>query len=426
MPYTESSPQEAVPTSMSEMENAIREVAREGAQRLLQKALEAEIAAYLEKYESLTDEHGRQAVVRNGHAPEREIITGVGTVKVARPRVDERTARNLSEHHKEFTSAVLPKFMRRTPTVEGVVATLYLKGVSTNDFGQAMEAILGEQQVANFSAATVSRLKQVWHEEYENWRTRSLSSDRYAYIWADGVYFNARIEGERNCILVVIGAKFNGEKELLGIADGVRESETSWKELLLELKDRGMSVDPKLAIADGALGFWKALPQVFPTTATQRCWVHKTANVLDKLPQSVQPRAKTLIHDIYGAESEAKAQQAFTHFCKSYRDKYPKAVECLEKDRETLLSFYRFPAAHWRHIRSTNVIESIFATVRLRTYKTKGLGTRNATLGMVFKLVQEASRGWRKISKWRQLELVQAGRVFKDGELVEDEEELTA
>ena len=267
----------------------------------------------------------------------------------------------------------------------------------------------------------MSRLKDVFTQEYEQWRKEKLSSSRYAYIWADGVYFNARVEGERNCVLVVIGATFNGDKELLAITNGVRESEASWKELLLDLKKRGMSEDPKLAIADGALGFWKALPQVFPSTRMQRCWVHKTANVLDKLPKSVQPRAKTLIHDIYQAETEEAAVGAFRHFCDSYRDKYPKAVACLEGDREVLLSFYSFPAAHWKHIRSTNVIESVFSTVRLRTYKTKGMGTSTTTLAMAFKLIKEAEKGWHKITRWQQLELVRAGRVFKDGELVSEE-----
>lgn len=299
-----------------------------------------------------------------------------------------------------------------------MVAVLYLKGISTNDFDLALQAIYGKD-AGSLSASTVSRLKEVWYEEYEAWRKSAVSSKEYAYIWADGVYFNARIERERSCILVVLGAKFNGEKELLAIGDGVRESEASWKDLLLELKDRGMSEDPKLAVADGALGFWKALPQVFPSTAAQRCWVHKTANVLDKLPKSVQPRAKTLIHDIYLAETEAKAEKAFEHFCESYRDRYPKAVQTLEKDRDNLLTFYRFPAAHWKHIRSTNLIESVFATVRLRTYKTKGLGTRNATLAMTFKLTEEAAKRWRRIAGWKQLELVQTGRAFKDGELVE-------
>ena len=315
---------------------------------------------------------------------------------------------------------MLPRFLRRTPSVEGIVAVLYLKGISTNDFDTALRAIYGEQ-APSLSAGTVSRLKDVFTQEYERWRKAKLSCSRYAYIWADGVYFNARVEGERNCVLEVVGATFNGEKELLAITNGVRESEASWKELLLDLKGRGMREDPKLAIADGALGFWKALPQVFPSTRMQRCWVHKTANVLDKLPKAVQPRAKTLIHDIYQAETKESAVQAFNHFCESYRDKYPKAVVCLEGDRNVLLTFYVFPAAHWKHIRSTNVIESVFSTVRLRTYKTKGMGTSTTTLAMAFKLIKEAEKGWRKITRWQQLELVRQGRIFKDGELVADE-----
>jgi transposase-like protein len=303
--------------------------------------------------------------------------------------------------------------------MEGVVATLYLKGLSTNDFDEALTAIYGED-AGKLSPSTVTRLKEVWHDEYEQWRKRKLSSNQYAYIWADGVYFNARIEGDRSCILVIVGTKYNGEKEILAVAAGYRESEESWKELLLELKARGMSVDPKLAIADGALGFWKALPQVFPTTKGQRCWVHKTANVLDKMPKKVQHRAKTLIHDIYMAETENDANRAFNHFVEAYEDKYPRAVETLTKDREQLMAFYQFPAAHWKHIRSTNVIESVFATVRLRTYKTKGLGTHKATLAMTFKLLQEAQKTWKRIAKWQQLELVQAGRVFRNGVLVED------
>lgn len=404
--------------SVDMIDERIREIAREGARRLLQRALEAEIETHLNRYtDLLTGEH-RQAVVRNGHAPKRRVFTGVGPVEIQRPRVDERKASHIDASHERFSSGVLPRFLRRTPTIEGVVAVLYLKGISTNDFDLALQAIYGKD-AGSLSASTVSRLKDVWYEEYEAWRKSAVSSKEYAYIWADGVYFNARIEQERSCILVVLGAKFNGEKELLAIGDGVRESEASWKDLLLELKDRGMSEDPKLAVADGALGFWKALPQVFPSTAAQRCWVHKTANVLDKLPKSVQPQAKTLIHDIYLAETEAKAEKAFEHFCESYRDRYPKAVQTLEKDRDLLLTFYRFPAAHWKHIRSTNVIESVFATVRLRTYKTKGLGTRNATLAMAFKLTEEAAKRWRRIAGWKQLELVQTGRVFKDGELVE-------
>ncbi|MFO7730157.1 MAG: IS256 family transposase [Spirochaetia bacterium] len=419
MPYNHSTPQKPEVQTIYTIDDELQKIAREGARKLLQKALETEIEHHLNLHENLLTEEGHRAVVKNGYGPERTVLTGVGAVSLKRPRIDEREAVNRNSTHKKFTSGVLPKFLRRTPTVEGVVATLYLKGVSTNDFDDAIQAIYG-QEAGSLSASTVSRLKEAWYGEYEQWRKRTLSNNQYAYIWADGVYFNARIEGDRSCILVIIGAKFNGEKELLAITAGYRESEESWKELLLELKDRGMSIEPKLAIADGALGFWKALPQVFPTTKAQRCWVHKTANVLDKMPKRVQSRAKTLIHDIYMAETEDQANKAFDHFIESYEDKFPRAVETLRKDRGHLMAFYQFPAAHWKHIRSTNVIESVFATVRLRTYKTKGLGTHNATLAMTFKLLQEAQKSWRKIAKWQQLELVQAGREFKDGILVED------
>jgi putative transposase len=418
MPRTQNTSSTPDEPTIETIDEHIWEVAREGARKLLQRALEAEIETHLASHTDFVTGEQLRTVVRNGYAPKRTIATGVGPVDIRRPRVDERKAVELDPSHERFTSGVLPRFLRRTPTVEGVVATLYLKGISGNDFDVALKAIYGER-AAGLSANTVSRLKEAWYEEYQAWRKSPLDSQEYAYIWADGVYFNARLEGERNCILVVIAAKFNGDKELLAIGDGIRESELSWKELLLELKDRGLATDPKLAIADGALGFWKALPQVFPTTKEQRCWVHKTANVLDKLPKSVQPRAKTLIHDIYLAETEKQGNKAFDHFCESYRDRYPNAVETLEKDRDALMTFYRFPAVHWKHIRSTNVIESVFATVRLRTYKTKGLGTRVATLAMAFKLIQEAEKRWRRIAGWKLLELVQRGRVFKDGELQE-------
>jgi putative transposase len=405
--------------SIDGIDGELFRIAREGARRLLQQALEAEIEEHLARHGDLLTQERHKAVVRNGYAPERQILTGVGPVKIRRPRIDERRAAEQGSQYQRFTSGVLPRFLRRTPTVEGMVAVLYLKGISTNEFEMTLRAIYGEQ-AGSLSAATVSRLKEVWYEEYQRWRRRRLEASQYAYLWADGLHFNARVEAERSCVLVVIGAKYNGEKELLGITDGVRESEASWRDLLLELRGRGMTVDPKLAIADGALGFWKALPQVFPTTKAQRCWVHKTANVLDKLPKALQPRAKTLIHDIYLAERKGQAEKAFDHFCQSYRDKYPKAVDCLTGDRDSLLRFYEFPAAHWTHIRSTNVIESVFATVRLRTSKTKGLGTRNATLAMSYRLIMEARKGWRKITRWQQLELVREGRVFKDGELVEE------
>ena len=400
-----------------ELQGTIEKIAREGARKLLQAALEAEVEEHLGQYQQLRDEGGHQVVVRNGHAPRRVVLTGVGAVAVRRPRVDERAAKG-KQGHQIFTSAILPKFLRRSPSLEGGLATLYLKGVSTNDFSVALEAIMGEA-AAGLSASTISKLKQIWEAEYEAWRKRPLESEEYPYIWADGVYFNVRLEEERSCILVVIGANYQGKKELLAVRDGYRESEHSWKELLLELKSRGLQTDPKLAIADGALGFWKALPQVYPTTKAQRCWQHKTVNIVDKMAKSVRGRAAAMIRDIYMAESKASALKAYKLFCDSFQDKYPKAVACLQGDEEALFTFYEMPAAHWQHIRSTNVIESVFATVRLRSAKTKGCGTRVATLTMVFKLMQEAQKNWRRLNEWKKLELVRAGRKFVDGVLQE-------
>lgn len=396
----------------------IEDIAREGARGILQAALEAEVEEHLARYEGLRDAEGRRAVVRNGHAPRRTILSGVGDVTIQRPRVDEREAEGM-EGHEPFRSGILPRFLRRTPTLEGALATLYLKGVSTNDFATALAAILGEG-ASGISATTISRLKRVWEAEYEGWRKSSLEGQEYAYVWADGVYFNVRLEDERSCILVVVGANYRGEKELLAVRDGFRESEQSWKEVLLELKDRGLEIEPKLAIADGALGFWKALAELYPSTRTQRCWVHKTANVLDKLPTSMQGRAKGAIHDIYRAEDKEAALKAYASFQRAYEAKYPGAVECLRKDEESLFTFYDFPAEHWLHIRSTNVIESVFATVRLRTTKTKGCGTRLATLTMVYKLMREAQRTWRKLDGSKHLELLHEGRRYVDGVLQEE------
>jgi transposase-like protein len=385
MPGKNSTAITTVGATADEIKGAIERIAREGARKLFQAALEAEVEEHLNRYEHLKDAEGHQMVVRNGHAPRRVILTGVGPIAVRRPRIDEREAKGRGGHQR-FTSNILPRFLRRSPTLEGALATLYLKGISTNDFGVALSAIMGEG-AAGLSASTISKLKQVWEGEYEAWRKRPLESMQYAYLWADGVYFNVRLEEQRTCILVVIGANYQGKKELLAVRDGYRESEQSWKELLLELKSRGLEVDPKLAIADGGLGFWKALPQVFPTTRAQRCWVHKTLNVLDKMPKSLQGRAKSMIRDIYLSENKAAALKAYRLFLDSFREKYPKAVACLEGDEEALFKFYEMPAAHWQHIRSTNVIESVFATVRLRTEKTKGCGTRLATLTMAFKLM---------------------------------------
>jgi len=405
-------------TTVVEIQQTIEALARAGAERILQRALEAEVEEHLSRFADLRDENGHQAVVRNGHAPQRTVYTGVGPVTIRRPRVDERSGRD-HESHEEFSSAILPRFLRRTPTLEGALAVLYLKGISTNDFPTALAAILGES-AKGLSASTITRLKRVWEEEYEEWRRQQLPAEEYAYLWADGVYCNVRLDEERSCILVVIGANFQGEKHLLAVRDGYRESKQSWKEVMLDLRHRGMVHDPKLLIGDGGLGLWAALPEVFPTTKSQRCWVHKTANVLDTMPRSVQGRAKAMIHDIYRAETRKNAEKAYEHFIASFQAKFPKAIECLRKDREELFAFYEFPAEHWQHIRTTNVIESVFATVRLRTKKTKGCGTRIATLTMVFKLIKEAQKTWRKLDARKQLQLVHEGRRFIDGELVEE------
>ena len=294
---------------------------------------------------------------------------------------------------------------------------LYLKGVSTGDFQEALAALLGDE-ASGLSSTTITRLKGVWKNEYDDWQRRSLKDRRYVYIWADGVYFNVRLgEDDRNCILVIMGTTTEGEKELLAVVEGYRESALTWKELLLDLKSRGLTIDPSLAIADGALGFWAALPQVFPSTKTQRCWVHKTANVLDKLPKSTQPLAKKMLHEIYNSPRKAEAERVFDHFIETYDAKYPKAVKCLVKDRENLLTFYDFPAEHWPHIRTTNPIESTFATVRLRTNKTKGCGSSTATLLMVFKLAQSAQKNWRRLRGYERLaDVIDIKWKFVDGE----------
>ena len=418
MPVSKSTTERPVQAMVAEIQATIEEIARVGAQRILQKALEDEVEEHIARYEGLVDEEGRHAVVRNGHAPQRTIYSGVGPVTIRRPRVDERAAKG-NEEHESFTSGILPRFLRRTPTLEGALAVLYLKGISTNDFPTALAAILGES-AKGLSASTITRLKSVWEEEYDQWRQQSLRSKEYAYVWADGVYCNVRLDDERSCILVAIGANFQGEKQLLAVQDGYRESKESWKELLLDLKRRGLQHDPKLMIGDGGLGLWAALPEMFPTTKAQRCWVHKTANVLDKMPKSIQGRAKAMIHDIYLADTKKNAEAAFEHFIATFQAKFPKAAECLAKDRDELFAFYAFPAEHWQHIRSTNVIESVFATVRLRTKKTKGCGTRIATLTMVFKLIEQAEKSWRKLDTWKKLLQVQEGRRFVDGELADE------
>ena len=388
--------------------DALTEVLRRGARELLQQAVEAEVAEAIAQFAALKDERGRQRVVRNGYLPERSIQTGLGEVVVRAPRVRDRAG------ELKFSSSILPPYLRRTRSLDELLPWLYLKGLSSSDFSGALTALLGPA-APGLSAATICRLKEIWRLEYERWRQRSLSDKEYAYVWADGIYFGVRLEDARQCMLVVIGATKEGRKELLGLTDGYRESEASWKELLLELKERGLTVDPKLAIGDGSLGFWKALPQVFGSTRAQRCWKHKTANVLNKLPKGLQAKAKAELNDIWMAESRAAAEQAFDKFLLSYEAKYPKASECLHKDRSALLTFYDFPALHWSHIRTTNPIESTFATVRLRTSKTRGCVSRGGLLAMVFKLMKVAEQKWYKLKGSELLVQVIQGIRFKDG-----------
>jgi putative transposase len=396
--------------------DALTEVLRAGAQRLLAQAIDAEVADWIDGHQDCRDDQGRRQVVRNGSLPGRTITTGIGAVEVQQPRVHDRRP---AEQREKFTSAILPPYLRKTKSVEELIPWLYLKGVSTGDFSEALAALLGPD-AKGLSATTVTRLKGVWEQEYQDWSKRSLAGKQYVYVWVDGVYFNIRLEGGRQCILVLMGASADGKKELIAIQDGQRESEQSWKELLLDVQARGLTIEPKVAIGDGALGFWKALRQIWSETQEQRCWVHKTANVLDKLPKSVQPKAKGMLHEIYLAPSRAEADKAFDLFLRTYEAKYPKATDCLAKDRQELLTFYAFPAEHWLHLRTTNVIESVFATVRLRTQKTKGSGTRQACLTMVFKLMESASKNWRALNGSSLLPDVLRGVVFVDGEKQED------
>jgi putative transposase len=396
---------------LPQAQDVLTDVLRQGAQKLLAQAIDAEVADWLERHLACRNADGRRQVVRNGHLPERTITTGLGPVAVKQPRVHDR--RPPGEREK-FTSAILPPYLRKTKSVEELIPWLYLKGVSTGDFSEALAALLGPD-ARGLSATTVTRLKSVWEKEYQDWSKRSLAGKQYAYVWADGVYFNIRLEGGRQCILVLMGATADGKKELIAIQDGQRESEQSWKELLLDVQARGLTIEPKLAVGDGALGFWKAVRQLWPEVGAQRCWVHKTANVLDKLPKSVQPKAKEMLHAIYLAPGRAEADKAFDLFLRTYEAKYPKATECLAKDRAELLAFYDFPAEHWLHLRTTNVIESVFATVRLRTEKTKGSGTRVACLTMVFKLMESAAKKWRLLNGSLLLAKVIAGVRFADG-----------
>lgn len=386
----------------------LQEILRDGARKILQTAIENEVNEYLAILKTQRDSFNRQIATRNGYLPKRTIDTGLGPIPVQQPRVRHRDGG-------KFKSAILPPYLKRTRSIDAMIPALYLKGISTSDFPMALEAILGKE-VKGLSPTNIIRLKECWEQEYKDWLKKDLSEKTYVYIWADGVYFNVRLGDERPCILVIIGALENGRKEILAIHDGQRESKISWKEVIQNLKSRGLKTAPKLAVGDGALGFWSALEEEFPETKQQRCWVHKTANILDKMPKAVQGNAKRMIHEIYMAPRKIDSIKAFETFLGTYESKYPKACECLKKDREQLLAFYDFPAMHWQHIRTTNPIESMFATVRHRTRQTKGCGSRVATLSMVYKLATAAENSWRKLKGHDLIKKVIAGVKFKDGE----------
>jgi putative transposase len=392
----------------------LTEILRSGARALLTQAVEAEVAEFLAKHASLKTEEGHQRVVRHGHLPEREVMTGIGPVAVCQPRVRDRGVAAADTERIRFTPAILPPYARRSKSLEVLIPILYLKGISTGDFEEALAALLG-RQAPGLSASTISRLKEAWGDEHNRWKKRDLSARRYVYVWADGIHLQARLEDDKQCILVLIGATPEGKKELIGFTDGARESAQDWRELLVDLKNRGLAIAPKIAVADGALGFWKALGEVWPTCVEQRCWVHKTANVLNKLPKSQQPKAKRSLQEIWMAETKAEAETAFDAFIEAYELKYEKAAECLAKDRDALLAFYDFPAEHWKHLRTSNPIESTFATVRHRTIRAKGCLSNTTALAMVFKLVDAAQKSWRRLDGHNQLPKLVLGAKFKDG-----------
>ncbi len=397
-----------IETLQSETRLTLDQLVQRGARRMLEAALATEVDAYVQRHQDERDEAGHALVVRNGKSQERAIHSGAGVLKIQAPRVNDQ------REGQKFTSRILPPYMRRTPRLEEAVPVLYLRGLSTGDFSEALAALLGEA-VTGFSATTVTRLLTVWQEEKRIWQKRPLANKPYVYIWADGVHFNVRLEEDRLACLVIIGVRPDGVKEVIAIDDGYRESTESWLTLLRDLKSRGMTA-PQLAMADGALGFWAALRQVFPTTEEQRCWVHKIANVLDKLPKRLQPKAKEQLHEIMRAPDHQAALEEMERFTRTFGDKYPKAVATLTKDQEQMFTFFNYPAAHWIHLRTTNAIESTFSTVKARTRTTKGAGSRKAGLAMAFKLLMMAEKRWRKVNSPHLVAVVQAGVRFPDGE----------
>ena len=397
------------------VDGTLERVAREGARRALQKAIEDEVAEYVEANKGQVDASNRRLVVRNGRHQPRTVLSGVGPIEVHQPRVDDRRVDENGVRFR-FTSKILPRYLRKTRSIEDLVPWLYLKGISTGEMPDAL-VHLGFDG-SGLSPASVTRMLAAWQGEYEDWSKRDLTGKRYVYLWADGLYFGCRLSDDRPCLLVLMGATADGRKELIAMADGQRESEASWTGLLLDLRDRGLATAPRLATGDGSLGFWLALSKVFPATRQQRCWVHKTANVLNELPRGQQPAAKSMLHEVWMAATRAEAIKAFERFIATYGVKWPKAAACLEKDRAELLAFYDLPAEHWQHLRTSNPIESTFATVRLRTYRTKGPGSRQAGLAMAFKLTRKAESGWRKLNGSEKLHDLIDGIVFVDGERI--------
>jgi len=396
------------------------EIVRQGAREMLQAAIDAEVDQFLLEHASKTDEEGRRYVVRNGHLPKREVATGAGMLEIQQPRVRDNDPEETKRVR--FTPSIVPQYMKKSPSLEELIPVLYLLGVSTGDFSEALEALLGGTP-EGFSADTVVRLKEKWVQEHEQWSKRSLEGKHYVYVWADGIHVNVRLEdaeNQRQCVLVLMGASKDGRKELIAVQEGFRETEQNWKELLLDLKHRGLSIAPELAIGDGALGFWAALRKVFSDTNEQRCWVHKTANILNDIPRTSQSKVKSDLHDIWEAETKEAAEKAMDNFKEKYEAKYPKAWQRLAKDREVLLAFYDFPAEHWRHIRTINPIESTFATIRLRHRRTKGSGTRKASLAMMFKLGIHAEKRWRRLNGHAKIISLLEGKKFVDGIMQED------
>lgn len=410
---------EEVSTPDEKSRDPLTELLRSGAQALISKAVELELDALLATYHDLRLTNGHQVVVRNGYLPERTVQTGIGNIDVKVPKIRDRSASGI-----KFNSTILPPYLKRSKSMEELIPWLYLKGISTGDFQDALISLVGEQ-AKGLSSNTICRLKAEWLNEHQEWSERDLSEKRYAYFWADGIYSNVRMD-DRLCLLVIVGVNEHGHKELVAVEDGFRESSASWEEVLTKLRQRGLQNGPKLSVGDGALGFWNALAKIYPDCQHQRCWVHKTANVLNKVPKGMQPKLKQGLHEIWMASTKKNAEKAFDNMLECFEPKYTKAMECLRKDRTELLAFYNFPAEHWVHIRTTNPIESTFATVRLRSKRSKNCGSRETTLTMVFKLMECAEKRWRKFKGFGKLELVINNVQFKDGERVKSEDERIA